>query len=164
MADPASVLSIVNGSIGLVLKIGSAVNKLYTLSQRLKYAELTLQALASECETVQTAWIGIEAWAQKQPVVSNAGYAQQVLLDRLERSLMFGAVVLTALEEDLEPLTVGPRNLGFFKKSKVVWNEAVFEGHQNRLRGQISAMTLLLQVTNLYVDLLKIEFLEERLI
>ncbi|KAF8851642.1 hypothetical protein BDZ45DRAFT_141943 [Acephala macrosclerotiorum] len=147
MADPATILAIINGSLSLALKLGTVANTLYTLSQRLKYAELTIQSLASECETIQAAWAGIETWARQQPVQCDEG--QQLLLDRLMKSVLFGMMVLTALEEDLGGFIAQPQNPGFFRRNKVVWNEASFERHQHRIRGQVASMTLLLQVINL---------------
>jgi hypothetical protein len=147
MADPATILAIVNGSVGLALKIGTVANKLYTLSQRLTYAELTIQLLASECKTIQAAWDGIEAWVRQQPDHHEEG--QQALLDRIKESLLFGTMVLTALEGDLDQFINQPQGSGLLRRNKIVWNEASFKGHQDRIRGQVAAMTLLLQVIKL---------------
>lgn len=147
MADPVTILSIVNGSLGIALKIGTVVNQLYTLSQRLKYAELTLQSLASECETMEAAWSKIKEWAQLQAQQNDTEH--QFLLERLEKSLEIGDMVVAALEEDLKDFMAEPQNLSRFGKGKVVFNEGSFERHQNRVRGQMMAMSLLLQVVNL---------------
>jgi hypothetical protein len=148
MADPAAILAIINGSAGLALKIGSIINNLYTLSQSLKHAELTIKSIASECQTIQIAWDAIQAWVGAQP--ANTLHEQKPVLDRLRQSLVFGTMVLSALEDDLVPFISGaPRNLNFFGRSKVLWNEATFSRHQDRIRGQVAAMTLLIQVINL---------------
>lgn len=147
MADPATILTIINGSAGLALTVGAVVNKLYTISQNLKYAELTIQSIASECEIIKTAWVAIESWIRAQP--DHSLTEQQPVLDRLGESLVFGTGVLSALEDDLAQFTSVPRSLGFFGRGKVVWSEAAFEKHQNRIRGQVAAMTLLLQIIKL---------------
>ncbi|KUJ11170.1 uncharacterized protein LY89DRAFT_723019 [Mollisia scopiformis] len=147
MADPATIISIINGSLGLAVKVGTVANDLYTLSKRLKYAELTLESVASECEVIQTAWEGIQTWAKKQPARQDEG--QQKLFDRLNRSLLFGTMVFSKLEDDLKEFTAGQQSPSFFRRGKVVWNEASFAQHQDRIRGQVAAMTLLLQVINL---------------
>lgn len=51
-------------------------------------------------------WSGIEIWARNQPAEQNA--EQQPLLDRLRQSLLFGTMVLGALEDDLMQLMTGP--------------------------------------------------------
>ncbi|KAE9382016.1 hypothetical protein N431DRAFT_16519 [Stipitochalara longipes BDJ] len=147
MAEPVTILAIVNGSVGLAIKIGTVANKLYTLSRRLKYAELTLQSLASECEMMQAAWVGIQAWVRQQR--THLEEEQQALLDRIKKSLLFGTIVLTALEGDLDQFLNEPQGSGLLRRNKIVWNEASFERHQNRIRGQVAAMTLLLQVIKL---------------
>ena len=79
------------------------------------------------------------------------------LAKRLCSSLAAGMMVLSALEQDLVHLggaaaPVG--SLGFRRRNKIIWNEQVFRDHQDRLRGQIGAMTLLLEVIKLYVLLI----------
>ena len=145
--DPTTVISIMSGSLGLAVKVGTVVNDLYKLSMRFKYAQLTLESIASECEMVQAAWEGIEAWAKKQPTEPDEG--RQRLLDRLSKSLLFGTMVFGKLEEDLKEFLAEPQNLGFFRRTKLVWNEDCFAQHQNRIRGQVTALTLLLQVIDL---------------
>ncbi len=71
------------------------------------------------------------------------------LLQRLDRSLEIGALVISALEEDISAYRGGQEPLGFLRRSKVVWNETLLQDHQNRIRGQIGALSLLLQVLNL---------------
>jgi hypothetical protein len=147
MAEPATIISIINGSLGLVVKIGAVLNDLYSLSKRLRYAEVTLQSIASECETIQVAWEEIEAWVKNQPTERDEG--RQRLFARLNKSLLSGTMVFSKLEKDLKEFTNVPQSVGFFRRSKVVWNEPIFTQHQERIRGQVTAMTLLLQVIHL---------------
>ena len=39
MADPVTILSILNGSVGIALKIGKVVKELYDVAQKMKQAD-----------------------------------------------------------------------------------------------------------------------------
>lgn len=146
MADPVTILSIVNGSVGLALKIGTVIQTLYDISQKFKQAQPTILSAAAECETIQTAWTAIERWAQSQP---DGGSVESGLLERLSKSLQMGNMVISAFEDDILAWNRKSTNPGFLSRSKIVWEEATFSQHQFRIRGQVTAMTLLLQVINL---------------
>jgi Asp/Glu/hydantoin racemase len=146
MADPVTILFIVNGSLSLALKIGTVIRELYNISQKLKQAQLTILSAASECETVQTAWSAVLKWAQGQP---DGSTIEPELLERLGKSLKMGNMVISAFEDDLLTWNRKSANSGFLGRSKIAWEEATFSQHQFRIRGQAAAMTLLLQVINL---------------
>jgi len=52
--------------------------------------------------------------------------AEQELLDRLDRSLVVGTMVISVLEEDLLLAYIGLGTPGFIGRSRIVWNEAAF--------------------------------------
>jgi hypothetical protein len=59
-------------------------------------------------------------------------------------------MALSALEDDIVPFThEASQNLNFFRRSEVLCNEATFSRHQGRIRGQVAAMSLLIQIINL---------------
>lgn len=146
MADPVTILSIVNGSLGLALKIGKVAKQLYEINKQLKGAELSVLSIATECETIEAAWGGIERWASSQQV------ADGVLLEKLSHSLMVGMMVMSTFEEDLLLLSQDSgSSWGLRRKGKFVWKGSLFERHQAAIRGQVAATSLLLQVINLHV-------------
>lgn len=152
--DPASVLAIVNGSIDLALKCASVVKSLHDVASKHKYAELFLVSMIDECQTFHLAWGRIQSWAQIRQ--ESTSTVDDQLVERLCSSLATGTMVLSALEQDLVNLgsaATPTEFLGFRRRNKTIWNEQVFRDHQDRLRGQIGAMTLLLGVVNLYVFL-----------
>jgi hypothetical protein len=146
MTDPATILAIVNGSVGLALKIGTVIKHLNDISQKLKYIEIGILSIVTECETIQTAWNAIEKWARLQTVETDD---QQALLERLDRSLILGSMVISALDDDLVSFAASTQSSGFLRRSKFAWNENLFSQHQQRIRGQVGAMSLLLQTINL---------------
>lgn len=144
MGEPVTILSISNGSLGIALKIGAVVNDLCDLKQKFEHAELELQSTIEECRTIQTAWYGIEAWVRKADTT-----VEQKLLGRLNKSLNVGVMVMSALEADLAAVRVESASAGLLRRSKIVWNQTLFAQHQGRIRAQVGAMTLLLQVIKL---------------
>jgi hypothetical protein len=142
MADPVTILSIINGSLGLALKIGTVIH----ISQKLKQAKLTILSTVAECETIQTAWSAIERWARSQRGGTNI---ESELLERLNLSLVVGDMVVSTFKDDLTAWSRKSANLSFLGRSKIVWEENKFHQHQFRIRGQVSAMTLLIQVISL---------------
>jgi hypothetical protein len=146
MADPVTILTIINGSLELALRIGTVIHALYDISQKLKQAQLTILSTITECETIQTAWAAIERWASSHP---GGPAIESELLERLNKSLLNGKMVISAFEDDLVTWSRKSTNSGFLSRSKIVWEENTFSQHQFRIRGQVAAMTLLLQVINL---------------
>ena len=72
---------------------------------------------------------------------------QNGLVERLERFLETGALVMKALDEDIS--TYNLDDLNFTQRSRLIWNEKVLQNHRNRLRDQATSMTLLLQAIQL---------------
>jgi|SRR5580700_4114489 hypothetical protein len=146
MADPVTIQSIVNGSLALAFEIGTVVRELYGISQKLKHVQLAILSATSECETVQAAWSAVMKWAQGQP---DGASIEPELLKRLNKSLQLGNMVISAFGDDLLAWNRKPARSGFLGRSKILWEESTFSQHQFRIRGQVAAMTLLLQVINL---------------
>ena len=145
MADPISVISLVEGSIGLVLQCGSVAKTLSDIIAKFKYAEVAIMSLIQEVEAVQFAWNRIKEWSEDHAEAAT----DSQFVQRLEKSLQCGTLVLTALEKDLADYEHRVDNASFILRSKMVWNERAFLDHQHRVRGQVQAMTLLLQVSQL---------------
>lgn len=114
--------------------------------------------MSTSFDSVQCAWRRIrhilEDWARSD-MNDNALDADQELLAQLHRSLEGGSLVISALNNDLQPYLSQPPfqhvNLGFKRRTRFVWNENAFRDHQDRIRDQVNSMTLLLSVLQLYV-------------
>lgn len=145
MADLISVISLVEGSIGLVLQCGSVAKTLSDLKGKLKHAEVAIMSLIEEVETIQFAWSRIKEWSEDHAEAAT----DSQFVQRLEKSLECGTLVLSSLEQDLADYKNRADNANFVLRSKMAWNERAFLDHQNRVRGQVQAMTLLLQVSQL---------------
>ena len=146
MADPVTVLGIVTGSAGLILNCASVIKSLYEVAEKHKKADIAVMSLVSEVDTIELAWTRIKEWAE---AYSKNCAVDMGLLDRLNRSLECGTLVMSALQNDISDYQRNGSTLSFRQRSKAVWNEKALQDHQSRVRGQAVAMTLLLQVLKL---------------
>ncbi|KAF2797877.1 hypothetical protein K505DRAFT_414740 [Melanomma pulvis-pyrius CBS 109.77] len=157
--DPASVLGIVAGCTTLTVRCASVVQNLSSLVKTYKNAELFILTISEECETIQFAWQRIEQWASQ-----NLQYVEDTeqLRDRLQRSIYSGELVMAALEEEL--VAILSRTNDIKRRAGLVWNNNVFLDHQNRIRGQVAALQLLLQVISMprYQDRLEALSVKEK--
>jgi hypothetical protein len=146
--DPISIFSIANGCAGLAMKCGQVTADLYILADKYKQAKLSILALHNECRTFRVVLGEIESWATSsgRETVTSADVSEQ-----LGVSLELGSMVMSALEEQMKTFMDFRQSAGFRRRAKIVWNDGVLRGHEDRVRGQIQALTCLLQVMKLYV-------------
>ena len=143
MVDPISIFGLVTGSASLISSCASAIQSLNDLAGRYGQAKLTIISMISEVDTIEFAWKRIKEWLEDYAEAST----DDELLGRLDRSLECGTLVITALQKDL--LEYGSETLSVWQRSQVAWNEKALQDHQYRIRGQVQAMSLLLQVLEL---------------
>ena len=140
--DPVTIVGLVEGSIRLAVQCGSVAKSLNNLAGQYKYAKLTISTMVQNLDIMQLAWGRIETWSRDYMPTDD-----DKLKQRLEQFLETGSLVLDALEEDLQKHDVS--NVSFRQKSRLVWNKATLQGHQNRIRDQAQSMSLLLQAIQL---------------
>ena len=143
MTDPISIISLVEGSFTLIVQCGSAIKSLNEIASKYKQAELILSSMIQEVDVIELAWKRIKDWFESY--TNEAGDGE--LLERLDKSLKCGTNVISAFQDDL--LDYGSKKLGFMQRSRLNWNEKALRDHQDRIRGQVQAMSLLLQVIEL---------------
>ena len=143
MVDPISIISLVEGSVSLILQCGNTIKSLNDIARRYKQAELTLSSIIQEVDIIELAWKRIKDWFESYTI--EAGDVE--LLERLDKSLKCGTKVISAIQNDL--LEYESKKLGFMQRSKLNWNAKALRDHQYRIRGQVQAMSLLLQVIEL---------------
>ena len=143
MADPISITALVEGSVGLILQCGSTIKSLNDIAGKYKHAELTLSSIIQEVDIIELAWKRIKDWFESY--TNETGDVE--LLERLDKSLKCGTNVISALQDDL--LDYGEDRSRIMRRSRLAWNESALRDHQYRIRGQVQAMSLLLQVIEL---------------
>ena len=143
--DPVSIIGLVDASLDLAIKCASTLKRLNTIASQYKNARLTILAMIQNLDSLQLAWNRISVWSKGY--VPDKDAAEVGLIERLERFLETGALVMEALDEDLS--TYDPDNLSLTDRSRLIWNGQALQDHQNRLRDQATSMTLLLQAIQL---------------
>ena len=143
MADPATIFSIINCSSSLMSQCVKVAKELHDLAERYKHAELEIVSAAEQCEIIRLAWQRIGTWCE------HWAEPDEELLQRLQRSGEVGNMMLSALEDDLSLLQVRERKAGFRRRARIVWDESLFQSHQNRIKDQVVALNLLLTVVEL---------------
>jgi hypothetical protein len=144
--DPVTVVSLVSATSSLVFKCGKIIQALYQLAERYKQAELSILSIIEECRTIELAWSRIERWAS-QYLRDCDDY--EALHERLQLSLYSGSLAMSALEKDITSIQNAPQFSTFRRRTKIIWNERTLQEHQNRIRGQVCGLTLLLEVIQL---------------
>lgn len=155
--DPATIIQLVEGSLSLALQCGHATKTLSDIAAKYKYAKLTITSMVQGLDTVQLAWSQIGEWSQRY-VPETAGDGE-LFLERLQRSLENGIIIMDALDGDLKPYRTN--NLSFMQRSKAIWNENLLRGHQDRISHQAMAMTCLLQAIQLQSSLARTRLIDE---
>ena len=146
MADPATVIQVISASTSLVAQCAKVIKGLHDLAAKYKSAELSIRATAHELDTIRLAWERIENTLRSWE--GNEG-SDDELLQRLNQKLDFGALIVASLDEDMTTFTKRP--FTFTQRSKYVWTESKFKDHQDRIRGQVLAMNLLVSVLKMSV-------------
>ena len=144
--DPVTIVGVLEGSISLAVQCGSVVKSLNSLAGQYKYAKLTISSMVQSLEIMQLAWNRIGIWSKDFVPTGD-----DELVQRLERFLQTGSLVLDSLEGDLKSYDVS--NVTLRQRSRLVWNEDILQGHQNRIRDQAQSMSLLLQAIQLWVSI-----------
>jgi hypothetical protein len=130
------------GSIGLALQCAGTVKTLNDIAGKYNNARLAISSMVQNLDAIQLAWERISTWAKSSELDQNTEDA--AFIQRLEKLLEGGTLVMDALEDDLLSYN-NTTKLSFFTRSKFVFNEAILQGHQSRLRDQTISMTLVLE-------------------
>ena len=148
MADPITIVQVVSASASLAMQCVRVAKALHDLAGKYKTAEVNILSLANEVDIIRLAWERIESVLQ---LWEESDAADDGLLAELRLKLGFGNLVVSTLANDIDSFTKRP--FSFLQRTKYVWDEETFRGHQDRIRGQVAAMNLLVSVLNLYVPL-----------
>ena len=144
MADPFTIVQVISAAASLAMQCAKTAKALHDLAGKYKTVEVSILCMAHELDTIRLAWERIDSILRSWEQSTDSDY---ILLTELRLKLDFGRLVVSSLADDIDALFNRP--LGIFQRSKYIWNEENFKGHQERIRGQVAAMTMLVSVLNL---------------
>lgn len=145
--DPVSIVSIINASLGLALKCSKVATDLHAFFSQLKQAELSVLEVVNDCQMIEIVLKRIQAIVE----LSEARIDEDIY-HQVESTLHLGSVVVASLEADLASVMSMEQDPGFREKVKIMWNSGVIKTHQDRITRQLTAMTCLLNLMELYVS------------
>lgn len=145
--DPASAFGVVSGAFQVVHLITQTAAGLWSLRDKYIHADLTIRSLVGELTTIKSAITQLDDWDRLNRARVTAEHNEYD--EGLNVALDGCRVIMDVLFEEVVTLTRGTAGqdtgLGFSTRMKVIWNEDVMRGHQDRLRSQVVALQLLLQ-------------------
>ena len=143
--DLISVVGLVDASVSLASKCGSAIKDLNDVTSRFKNAELTVRSITQSLEILQFSWDRISTWSQTYIPYDDRD--EDGFVRRMAHFLETGNIVMNALEEELLPYR--GKELTFGQRLRLVWNEKILQLHQSRVRDQAASVSIFLQAIQL---------------
>ncbi|KAJ5966080.1 hypothetical protein N7481_012794 [Penicillium waksmanii] len=144
--DPVSAFGLISGGIQVLQAITSTVHGLNQLYGKFKDADLTIQSLIQELNCIGAALTSLKEWTR----LNSADGLQSEEYSRDLAVAMDGCrVIMEVVSHDVSTLVQQSREngvAGIRTRMRVVWNEETMRGHQEKLRSQVMALQLLLQV------------------
>lgn len=148
--DPVTAFGLFSGAIQVLQAIASTVGGLRQLTGKLREADFTIQSLIQELACIRTALTSLKEWLR---IHRNGNGRDGTKFDELDQDLavaMDGCrVIMEVLSYEVFELVQSAEESGainFKTRMKIVWNEDTMRGHQEKLRAQVQALQLLLQV------------------
>lgn len=146
--DPVSAFGLFTGAVQVLQAIASTVSGLRQLTGKLREADLTIQSLIQELSCIRTALTSLKEWLHIHRNGENALKSEE--LDNDLAVAMGGCrEIMEILYYEVFELVQSIEESGGFGlkiRMKVVWNDETMRGHQEKLRAQVQALQLLLQV------------------
>ncbi|RHZ47654.1 ankyrin repeat protein [Aspergillus thermomutatus] len=144
--DPFTWIGAISGVLQIAQVISQTTAGLVKLKGRFSNADLTIQSLIGELSIIESALTHLEDWAKFN---ARGPTKSEEYIEGLNVALDGCRAVMEVLSEEVASLVQNIAGqdsvVGFRARVKVVWNEDVMRGHQERLHAQVVALQLLLQ-------------------
>lgn len=144
--DPFTWIGAISGVLQIAQVISQTTAGLVKLKGRFSNADLTIQSLIGELSIIESALTHLEDWAKFN---ARGMTKSEEYIEGLNVALDGCRMVMEVLSEEVASLVQNIAGqdsvVGFRARVKVVWNEDVMRGHQERLHAQVVALQLLLQ-------------------
>lgn len=145
MPDSISISSTIGGTAALVAACGKTIKYLYGINQTYRDAGSITRSITQELATIQCAWNVIQDMLEQRKYLDDMNHE---LLLQLNQTIEHGRQTLTLLNNELSSAmklsSTGEQVLR--RRSAIVWNERRLRTHQDRIRGQIMSMSLLISL------------------
>jgi hypothetical protein len=141
--DLVSVVALVNTCLPNTIRIGTISKQVWALKEKYKHAERKVMLFESQLAALSTAATGLSEWLSR-PTTHDEPVRQE-----LQRSLESCDLVVQVIMEYLAKLQAQSNKLNLWNKSKFLRDEGTISEYEGMLRGQVQALSLLLQILTL---------------
>lgn len=138
--EPASAIALVNTCLSITIRIATISKQVWTLKEKYKHMERNIILFETQLSALSTAAKGLSGWLEG-PVTQD----EQVRTE-LERSLVACETVILLIMEYLAKAQAQANKMNLWSKTKFLWDESTIAKYEGMLRGQVQALSLLLQV------------------
>ena len=149
MAAPVSMFSFIGGAAALAAGCGRTIHYLYEIQCNHRQVSPIILSIAQELATIQCAWTFVQTMLEQRQSEDNMN---PELLLQLNQTIRIGRQILAFLNDELSSCTalpMNPQEYGFRQRTRTIWNERRLKNHQDRIRGQIMSMSLLISLLRL---------------
>lgn len=147
--DPLSITGTV---LSITARCLTTAKALYDLREKYKDAQVIISAIYTESTVISASLSRIQSLVLQDPDALSKQLQFRPELETVFDTALTGCmVVFSVLDDEVQKLTtagadaVGSAKLGFKAKARYLWNEATMKELLQQIRGQQTAITLLIQ-------------------
>jgi hypothetical protein len=149
--DPISITTAVLAISARCLTTAKAVS---TLRDKFKGAQITISAIHSESTVISASLGHIQSLILKDPETLSSIFTSRPGLEGAFDTALTGcALVFSILDDEVQKLQGDGGEIGAAEKMKIVWKEETMKELLQQIRGQQTALSLLIQALQMYFDL-----------
>lgn len=146
MPYPISISSTIGGITALAAGCAKTIKCLYSINRSYRDAGSITKSITQELATIQCAWNVIQNMLEQRKFLDDIN---RELLLQLNQTIQHGRQTLSLLNNELSSctkLSTTAGEQGFRRRTAIIWNERRLRTHQDRIRGQIMSMSLLISL------------------
>lgn len=146
MADPVSVMMLVNASFGITRSLVHTIKDLYELAEAYETAALGIRTVATQCNSFRIAVQRISKWLETQDEDTRQNLDED-FWQALAQNLDTAKMVMDDLDKRIVNLKKTPSKL--WTRTKYLWNSVVISELQTQIGSLMNAVSILLQVIDM---------------
>jgi hypothetical protein len=139
--EPASIVSLVGTCLSISTRVATIGQQLYTLKERYKHVERNITLFEMQLSALNTAARRVSIWLERPS--TQCPTEMQI---ELKQSLEACDTLVLLIMEYLSQSQSRQAKMGLWSKTKHIWDENTIKEYEGMLRGQVQALSLLLQI------------------
>ena len=131
-----------------------ASKRLYDLREKYKDTPVVLASICSESTVISASLAQIQSLLLQRQDLADVWKSRTELPVVLDQALTGCMVIFSCLEDEIQRVTSGasePSRIRWLSRLRMLWNEAQLNDLLGAIRGQQTAITLLIQLLQMYI-------------